>query len=54
MIKVPGLTSNNKFTDDFVNDLMYKRNVIWHSTKMLLQGYLHIYGNPLLDNGRSR
>ena len=36
--EVPGLTSNNKFTDDFVNNLMYKRNVIWHSTKMLLQG----------------
>lgn len=35
---VPGLTSNTKFTDDFVNDLMWKRNVVWHSTKMLLQG----------------
>ena len=35
---VPGLTSSNKFTSGFLNNLAWKRNIIWHSTKMLLQG----------------
>lgn len=35
---VPGLVNSRKLTDSFQNELFYKRNIIWHSTKQLLQG----------------
>ena len=35
---VPGLTSPKKYTQGFLNQIMYRRNIIWHSTKILLQG----------------